>query len=442
MEGLGTPKMSPLCAEEFADLITALGPFGAEPHLAVAVSGGPDSLALAVLATEWAASVRGMVTALILDHGLRREAFSEAEKAAGRLLELGVRARIFHLHGLTKGPGAPARARRARHARLEAAAAEIGAAWLLLGHQRADQAETLLERALSHSGPAGLAGMAARHERARVAILRPLLDIPPGRLIATLAAKGIGFAQDPSNFDPTFLRARLRSLRADSAGEGAATVALGSAAMAAGRARALAEAERCGILAERVSLYDAGYALLAPGPLAPAALASLLRTIAGAPFAPSEARVAALAASPHAATLAGARLLPAGRLGPGWLVVREARAMSQPVPAIPGLRWDGRFRLAASARPPPAARLGALGAASAARLRRCSMLPAVVLTTLPALWVGEKLVAVPHLGYPSGEVCARLPVRFSPNEPAAAAPFGVMDRTGDAEPTLRAYLSL
>ncbi|MGH7119729.1 MAG: tRNA lysidine(34) synthetase TilS [Acetobacteraceae bacterium] len=434
--------MSPLSPEEFAKLITVLGPFGPAPHLAVAVSGGPDSLALAVLAAEWAASVCGTVSALILDHGLRSEGSLEAEKAARELGQLRIRARIFHLHGITTGAGVPARARRARHARLEAAAAEIGAAWLLLGHQRADQAETVLERALSHSGPAGLAGMAARRESARVAILRPLLDIPPGRLIATLAARGIGFAQDPSNSDPAFLRARLRSLRADGAGEGVATSALGIAAAAAGRARAAAEAKHCSILAERASLYDAGYALLTPGPIAPAVLASLLRIIAGVPFAPSEARIVALAACPHAATVAGARLLPAGRLGPGWLLVREACAMAQPIPAIPGVRWDRRFRLAASARPPLAARLGALGARSAADLRRRSTLPAVVLATLPALRVGEELVAVPHLGYPCREVCARLPIRFSPNQPAAGAPFGVMDRAGDAEPTARAYLSL
>lgn len=427
--------MRPLLPDEFATLMAALGPFGAAPRLAVAVSGGPDSLALAVLAAEWASGVGGTVTALILDHGLRREAASEAEVACSRLGQLGIPARIFRLHGLAAGPAVPARARRARNARLEAAAAEIGAAWLLLGHQRADQAETLLERALSHSGPAGLAGMAARREAARVVILRPLLGVPPGRLIATLAARGLGWARDPSNSDPTFLRARLRNLRADRAGEGAATRALGNAAAAYGRARALSESKRPGILGERVSLYATGHALLTPGAIDRGALASLLRTIAGAEFAPSEARLASLSACPRPATLAGVRLLPAGRLGPGWLLVREARAMSAPVPAIPGLHWDGRFRLSTSARPPVGARLGALGA-GAARLRGCSPLPAAVLATLPALWVGEELVAVPHLGYPSAEACAGVLVRFCPNEPAGAAPFGVMVQVGDAEPTV------
>jgi tRNA(Ile)-lysidine synthase len=106
--------------------------------------------------------------------------------------------------------------------------------------------------------------------------------------------------------------------------------------------------------------------------------------------------------------------------------------MAPSIPAIPGLRWDGRFRLALSARPPPRARLGALGAA-AARLSRFSPLPAAILATLPALRVGEELAAVPHIGYPDPATCALVPVLFSPNDPLAGAPFTILNRVGDAE---------
>ncbi len=410
----------------FAGWMAALGPFGASPDLGVAVSGGPDSLALTLLAMDWARVAGGTVTALIVDHGLRREAAAEAEATAGRVARLGVRTRTLRLRGLLPGPGTPARARRARLDVLEAAAAEIGLAWLLLGHHSADQAETVLLRALTGSGPPGLAGMAARRETLRVALLRPLLGATPGELHAFAAAAGLAWVTDPSNADPAFTRARLRHWRADSEGQGVAASALDEAALAAGRARSSGEAERSRSLALRVSLYPAGFARLTPGPLAPAALASLIRALAGSGFAPSEARIAALAARPRPATLGGVRLLPAGRFGPGWLLVREARAMGPPVPAIPGLRWDGRFRLTASACPPPGARLGALGG-GAARLKRHSSLPAAVLATLPALRVGEELVAVPHLGYPGAAECARVPVLFSPNEPAGGAPFAVMD---------------
>ena len=77
----------------------------------------------------------------------------------------------------------------------------------------------------------------------------------------------------------------------------------------------------------------------------PAALGALIQAIGGASYAPAPDAVAALAARPRPATLGGVRLLPAGRLGPGLLVVREAAAMAPPTAAVPGAMWDGRYRL-------------------------------------------------------------------------------------------------
>ncbi len=401
-------------------------------RLAVGVSGGPDSLTLAFLAAAWARARGGEAIALIVDHGLRPESAAEAAATAALLARIGIGNRAFRLRGLGRGPGLPARARRARLALLEAASAELGIPLLLLGHHAADQAETLLLRALDGSGEDGLAGMAARRETARVAVLRPFLATPPGRLRATLAAAGLPWHTDPSNADPAFLRARLRQARADADGEGVATAALVVAAEEAGRRRAASGRVRAALLAARAALHPEGYARLAPGPIGAGALAALLRMLSGSAFAPSGAQVCRLAATLAPATLAGVRILPAGRLGPGWLLVREARAMAPAIPAIPGLRWDGRFRLAASARPPPGASLGALGAA-ATRFRRRSVLPAAVLATLPALRLGGEVAAVPHLGYPDPSRCALVPILFSPNEPAAGAPFMIVGRSGDAE---------
>jgi tRNA(Ile)-lysidine synthase len=140
--------------------------------------------------------------------------------------------------------------------------------------------------------------------------------------------------------------------------------------------------------------------------------------LAGRAYLPPTDATAALAAAPRPATLAGALLSPAGRLGPGWLVSREAAAMAPPIPAHPGALWDNRFRLAPDADPPAGATLGSLGADSA-RLRRLSRLPARVLATLPALRCNESLFAVPHIGYPSVDNCARAPILLAP--PAAAA---------------------
>ena len=270
--------------------------------------------------------------------------------------------------------------------------------------------------------------MAARVETPRLCWLRPLLDLPPARLRATLVAAGLGWAEDPSNADPAATRARLRALRADRAGAGPATRALVAAAAAAGATRAAAEAGWAALLAARAVLRPEGFALLDPAPLPPEALGALIRTIAGAAHPPRGRALAALAAAPRPATLGGARLLPAGRLAPGrLLVVREAARLAPPVPANPGAVWDGRFRLA-GVPPPPQGRpapagttLGALGA-DAAGLRRRSPLPAAVLRTLPALRRDGTLLAVPQLGYhlPGSE---GFRVVFAPGRPVCGAPF-------------------
>ncbi|MDE2582833.1 MAG: tRNA lysidine(34) synthetase TilS, partial [Rhodospirillales bacterium] len=220
----------PVGAAEFAARLDPLGPFEPSPHVAVAVSGGADSLALALLAHAWVGARGGRLLGLIVDHGVRAAAAAEAAEAAARLAGIGVPARILRLHGLARGPGLAERARAARYAALDAACAAAGIVHLLLGHHAGDQAETVILRALSGSGPAGLAGIAALTEAAGPRRLRPLLDIPPARLRATLTAAGLGWTEDPSNADQAATRGRLRQLRADRAGSGPATRALVAAA--------------------------------------------------------------------------------------------------------------------------------------------------------------------------------------------------------------------
>jgi tRNA(Ile)-lysidine synthase len=169
-----------------------------------------------------------------------------------------------------------------------------------------------------------------------------------------------------------------------------------------------------------------GYALLTPGPIDPDSLAALLRTVAGAHHAPPIDRVAALARSLRPATLGGVRILPAGRLGAGWLLIREPGAIGGRVPAQRGFRWDGRFRLIGG--PPDAfvcARsdqtgltLGALGP-DATRFRKRDGPPASVLHGLPAFRLGEAVVAIPHIGV--GD--RRWHLLFDPRNCAAGAPF-------------------
>jgi tRNA(Ile)-lysidine synthase len=348
-----------------------LGPWDADRRVAVAVSGGADSLALALLAAGW-----GSPTAFIVDHGLRADSAAEAEQTRAVLGARDIPAHVLTLRDLQPGPGMPARARAARYAAMEAAVAAAGLVDLLLGHHAGDQAETVLMRQAQGSGPRGLAGMAALAEGKLVRRLRPLLAIHPARLRATLRAVGQDWVEDPTNHDQRYTRARLRA-RLGGALDGPLADAARHTAPRAALDQAVAR-----ILAERVSFFPERYAVLSPGPLDPAALAALLQAISGRPFAPSLAAVTGLAADLCPATLAGVRILPAGRLGPGWLLVREVAAMAPPVPQRPGAVWDGRFRVSGAASP-PGQMLGALGE-DAADYRGCG-LPTVVLRTLPAL---------------------------------------------------------
>ena len=229
-----------------------------------------------------------------------------------------------------------------------------------------------------------MAGMAPLVETTRLRLLRPLLAVAPARLRATLVSAGVAWIEDPSNVDTAALRPRLRLLRRDDDGEGSATAALAAAAVASGRSRAERDRSAAAGLAEQAVLRPEGFAVLSGQPLAPPAFAALLQALAGAPFPPATRSIVALAAAPRPATLAGVRLLPAGRLGPGLLAVREPAAMAPPVPARAGAVWDGRFRLGDAALVPQGATMGALDG-DAALLRRFSPLPSAVLRTLPAV---------------------------------------------------------
>jgi tRNA(Ile)-lysidine synthase len=398
---------------DFAALIAPLGPFGAAPRLAAGVSGGPHSLALAVLADAWARARGGDLLALVADHGLRAESAAEADGVATLLAARGVKVRVLRL-GLAGGAGLQARARAARMAALGAAAAADGRPWLLLGQHRGDQAETLLFRALRGSGQAGLAGMAAARDGGGVLVLRPLLGVAPAALEAVVAMAGLAPVRDPSNTDPRFARVRLRAALADPGGEGAGIAALAAAATAFGERRERSAAALAARLAAAAEIRPEGFVVIDPVALgrdgvAAAALAQLARLVGGGGLAPASARAARLLAAGHG-TLGGAWLRP--RAGGRWLMARDPGALAPPVPARASAQWDRRFRLLGQGR--PGWMMGALGDGATA-MRGRSGLPSSVLCALPAIRDPHgALAAVPMLDYPSAEACRPFATLFAP----------------------------
>ena len=210
---------APIAAAEAKTFFDDLSP---APALVLAVSGGPDSTALLLLAARWRASLREGpdLLAVTIDHRLRLESAREAEAVKELATQLGVRHSTLRWTGRKPKTGLQEAARDMRYRILADAARDAGATHVLTGHTLDDQAETVLFRMARGSGLVGLGGMARDTALGGIRLVRPLLDVPKARLIATLARSGVAFADDPSNRDPRFTRARLRDILPSLAGEG------------------------------------------------------------------------------------------------------------------------------------------------------------------------------------------------------------------------------
>jgi tRNA(Ile)-lysidine synthase len=427
---------SAVSADEFAALIARCGPFEASPRIAVAVSGGSDSMALALLAADWARAQGGEIVALTVDHGLRPESAAEAAQVGRWLAARGLAHRVLAWIGAKPATGIQEAAREARRALLLAACRARGIFHLLLAHQQDDQRETAAMRAARGSGPDGRAAMSLVVETAHVRLLRPLLAVPRARLIATLEARGQVWIDDPSNRDMRFLRARLRRADAGAAIDPAALARMGAE-------RAAREAQLAAALARHVAIHPEGWATVDPALFATEfgarALARLVATIGGGAYPPRNERVARAHAALAAAPLARARTLGGCRLVP-WrgavLVVREAGVIAERMP-LPLSReetiWDNRFTLRAEAPLGGSLTVAALGAAGWAEIARAapslrsSAVPAAVRPSLPALWDLDGVCAVPHLFYrrrdQGADRFSAAFVRFRPRHALADAGF-------------------
>jgi tRNA(Ile)-lysidine synthase len=219
-----TEKPSSISAAELKSLFSDLRSL---PALVLAVSGGPDSTALMVLAARWrdGLKVKPRLIAVTIDHGLRKESAAEAAAVARLARKLKIAHRTLCWTGRKPATGLQKAARAARYQLLASAARKAGAAHVLTAHTLDDQAETLLIRMSRGSGLTGMGAMSRTaplpgDENKVITLVRPLLDVPKARLIATLRAAHIAYADDPSNHDPRFTRVRLRGLMGALAGEG------------------------------------------------------------------------------------------------------------------------------------------------------------------------------------------------------------------------------
>lgn len=401
----------------------------AQGPLAVAVSGGPDSLALLLLAVETARAQGRSVIVATVDHGLRAEAADEARWVSERCAALGAKLgitishTILHWTGDKPATGIPAAARQARYALLSAWARNNGADRILLGHTLDDQAETVAFRIASNGGVRGAAGLRPLSvcpvwpEGRGILLARPLLQTRRADLQAYLRDRGQSWIDDPSNEDQRYgrprMRAKLAALSESNPGLIPRLAAIGDKLSAE---QAAIEAEALGLLEAHLKFDRFGAGMLDPAPLrgAPrdvraAALSFAIMAVSGEAHAPALAAMpglwARLEAKTCAVTLGGARIGRLGaRFGHQLLLTRDPGAAAGRVAPQPDLVlqsgqtsvFDGRFEMSTGTELAGPVRIRALGPVAAKGVNLPERLkaalkdaPAHARAALPAIYFEE-----------------------------------------------------
>ncbi|WP_132542766.1 tRNA lysidine(34) synthetase TilS [Rhodovulum euryhalinum] len=372
--------------------------------LGLAVSGGGDSMALLCAAAERSGPP---VLAVTVDHGLRPEARDEARFVADTCARLGVAHTTLCWQGWDGSGNLQDAARRARYRLIADWAAGQGIAHVALGHNRDDQAETLLMRLARGAGVDGLSAMAPARQSLGVTWLRPFLGLGRADLRAFLDERGQRWIEDPSNEDTRFGRVQARRALDVLAPLGITAEGLAAAAarMASARA-ALDVATR--EAATRLACEDRGDVVIDRAGLAALSdeiarrlLFAALAWVATAEYPPrAEAladTMAALITAPRA-TLHGCLI---ARHGDRLRLSREPAAVAgKTAPA--GAAWDGRWRMDGPA--VPGDEIRALGEAGLGLCPewRASGLPRASLIASPSVWRGGALIAAPLAGFGNG----------------------------------------
>ncbi len=337
----------------FVDAMDRLGPFEYEPHIAIAVSGGGDSIALTYFAHEWAKSNGGQITVLTVDHGLRSDSRSEAERVGGWINALGVTHQILNWQGVKPKSRIQAMARNARYRLMDDWCKDNGVLHLLVAHNENDQAETYLMRKGHGSGPDGLAAMSQILELSHCRLLRPLLAENTQNLRHFLMVQNAKWVEDPSNQNPIFERVRMRLHIKD---EKISCLDLAKTAAQFGNSRLRNSRALSALIACGVQLSPLGFAYVNLSVLTNAStddvmrlFARVLMTVGGRSYAPSRTQLEFLVGkllnySASSVTGGGCQVI---HKRDGFLVAREKRGLPLPVLVAPKetIHWDHRFKM-------------------------------------------------------------------------------------------------
>lgn len=381
--------------------------------IGVAVSGGSDSLALLLLLERWAAREGRGMRVVTVDHGLRHGSAAEAQSVADLCRMRGLPHDTLKWQPNDLAGNLQALARMARRRLIGEWAAREGVVAVALGHTLDDQAETFLMRLARGSGVDGLAAMSGVSRGGGLVWLRPMLDLGRDELRTWLSDQGMCWAEDPSNSDLRFDRARMRAAQDALDRLGFTRARLAETARHMRRARAALEADTARLAAACATLSSCGEVTVDVAAFGEAAeeirlrlLAALLSWIGNRDYRPRFDALTQLEAAITGGDLGSGRTLHGCvvRQRRGRVVIR--REPARPGTAVPlGDRvWDGRWELRAASDDPGSLRMGALGREGLAQVGDWTAAghPRESLLTTPAIWSGSRLVAAPLAGRPNG----------------------------------------
>ncbi len=390
----------------FAETMDRLCPGDGNGAVAVALSGGGDSMALLQLCADWARARAVALQAVSVDHGLRPEAGAELDRAARQCAALEVAHTRLTWRGWDGAGNLQAAARTARYRLIAEWARARGVAAVALGHTLDDQAETVLLRLARGSGVDGLSAMRPRREADGLIWLRPLLGERRQALRDMLSAAGIGWSEDPSNEDARFDRVRVRRAlqQLEPLGIDAARLAQTAERMQSARevlevaardaAREIAHTRGGAVFLQTERL------VALPDETRRRLLIHALRWVAGAAYGPRRAAVSALEAAIRAGrsfTLHGCLIGAAN----GRCVVGREPAAVEGLAARVGETWDNRWIVHGPTEGVEVRALGENGLKSCPDWRSGG-LPRAVLMASPAVWRRGELVAAPLAKYGQG----------------------------------------
>jgi tRNA(Ile)-lysidine synthase len=405
-----------------------------DEKLALAVSGGSDSMALMHIVANVQDIDPGMVTVLSVDHGLRSQSAAEARFVAHAARGYGFFQQTLCWEGEKPANGIQEAARNARYELMTSYCLANGIKSLLTAHHLDDQAETVLMRLARGSGVNGLTAMTGHSTMNDVAILRPLLGIPKSGLREILQKANINWLEDPSNNNCDYERARLREKIPELAAIGLQAKHIAKTAMRMQRARNALEIFTSEVLARTAKLYPAGFChmdaedfLSSPPEIVLRGLARVINAVRGSR---EHIRMKKLekvadiitAEKKVTKTLSECKIL---RDKSGLLVCREHGRKGLPEVILePGQSrmWDARFSVKSSPDYHFDVSVRALGEDGLCQIKPHITsplpIPAEAAKTTPSFWRKGRPVCAPLLEYYDGneakKLQASLAVRLAP----------------------------